>query len=1005
MKYIKVMLVCAFTAWVSLGLNAQTTDKIDVDGRVLGADGKPLKDAVITSEKEGVSTVTDSTGTFSLEVSSAAILAVSAPGHETKFFPATARLDKIGLALETSSQPVQVAYRTVNPEDVMGGISYINMPDMLEKNYITYSLANMEGFVGGFNGNLWGHGEYLLLVDGVPRDAGSVMPTEIDQVTFLKGVSAVALYGSRAAKGAILITTKRGAAGQRTIDVRANAGIHVPKRYPKYLGSAEYMSLYNEARTNDGLSELYTEEDIYNHAAGVNPYRYPNVDYFSSEYLQEVYSRYDATMQISGGNERARYYTNLGFYTEGSVLDFGQAKDNSDHRFNIRGNVDMNLNRILTANVNAAAIYYSGRGVNANYWSGAGSLRPHRFTPLVPISMIEEEDTESMTLVNNTDNLIGGKYVLGGTQLDQTNPIASIYAGGSNVYNSRQFQFNSSINADLGDLLEGLSFSTLFGVDYSTTYNLSFQNDYAVFEPSWNSYDGYDQISTLTKFGQDASTREQNIANSWFRQTFAMSGVLSYSNIFNDAHQVTAMLTAGGFQRSFSAEYHRVANANMGLHFGYNYLSKYYVDFNGALVHSAKLPEDNRQAFSPTLTLGWRLSNEGFLASSSTVNNLRLYVSGGILHTDMDIGDYYLYESIYRQTDGAWYTWKDGLQNQSTDSRRGENMDMTLPKREEVNVGLDVALFQNMLRLNGSAFISRMSGMVVQNDVLFPNYFTTGYPNTSFIPYVNYNDDQRYGFDFNLSVNQRVGAVDLTLGVAGTYYNTKATKRAEIWEYDYQNRQGRPLDAIWGLENDGFFADQADIDNSPEQAFGEVKPGDIKYVDQNGDNVINDQDQVYLGRYGWSGAPLTVGVNLTAKWKNLTFFALGVVRNGAHSMRSGDYFWVNGEDKYSEIVKGRWTPETSNTATYPRLTTQNGNNNFRNSDFWIYSTNRFDLARVQVTYTIPKDVLGTGFFNELGVYVNGANLLTIAPNQEILETNIGSAPQTRFFNLGVTALF
>ena len=900
---------------------------------------------------------------------------------------------------------VQVAYRTVKDRDLLGGVSYVDIPEILDKNYTTYSLADMEAFAGGFNGNLWGMDQFLILVDGVPRDAASVMPTEIAQITFLKGAAAVALYGSLAAKGVVMITTKRGVPGEKMINVRANAGIHVPKRYPKYLGSAEYMTLYNEARVNDGLSELYSEADIYHHAAGENPYRYPDVDYYSSDYLRETFSRYDATVEIAGGNERTRYYTNMGFYNEGSLLNFGQAENNKNQRFNIRGNVDMNLNSYLTAKVDAAAIYYNGVGVNADYWGGAATIRPHRYAPLIPVSMLEEEDQASWNYVNSSDHLIDGKYLLGGTQLDQTNPIADILAGGSNTFTSRQFQFNAGVNADLRNVLKGLSFSTLFGLDFNSSYNQAFNNEYAVYEPSWTNYGGDDLIGSLTKYGQDASSREQNISNSWYRQTISFSGQLNYRNSIDTRHNFSAMLIAGGFQQSISAVYHRASNANLGLHAGYNYRQKYYVDFNGAVIHSARLPEKNRQAFSPTATLGWRISEEGFLSEASSVDNLMLHVSAGILHTDIDIDDYYLYENLYRQTDGAWYTWKDGLQNQSTDSRRGANPDLDFPKRKEVSVGLDASLFDNLVVLNASAFLSEMSGIVLQNEVLFPSYFTTGWPVSSFVPYVNYNNDQRRGIDFNVKVNQRFGEVDLSLGLTGIYYTTKATKRAEIFEDEYQNREGRPLDAIFGLENEGFFADQAEIDNSPRQVFGEVRPGDLKYKDQNGDGIINAQDEVYLGRGGWAGAPFTGGINLTAKWRNLTFFALGVIRTGAYATMNNDYFWVNGEDKYSEIVRGRWTEETQNTATFPRLTTQNGNNNFRAADFWLFSTDRFDLARVQLSYTFPESVIGNGLLRELNVYVNGANLLTIAPNRELLELNIGTAPQTRFFNLGVRALF
>ncbi|ULT25157.1 TonB-dependent receptor plug domain-containing protein [Sphingobacterium sp. E70] len=141
---------------------------------------------------------------------------------------------------------------------------------------------------------------YLVLVDGFPRDANNVMPTEIEQISVLKGVNAIALYGSRAAKGVISISTKRGKAGGQQVKIRANAGVNTAISYPKYLGSAEYMTLYNEARQNDGLSPLYSAETIYQHAAGTNPFRYPNVDYYASDYIKDHYNRYDATAEISG---------------------------------------------------------------------------------------------------------------------------------------------------------------------------------------------------------------------------------------------------------------------------------------------------------------------------------------------------------------------------------------------------------------------------------------------------------------------------------------------------------------------------------------------------------------------------------------------------------------------------------------------------------------------------------------------------------------------------------
>lgn len=908
--------------------------------------------------------------------------------------------------LDPDLAPVQVAHRVVTKKDLHGDVSVVDVEEMLEKNYTTFTLENMEAFANGFHGNLWGMDSYLVLVDGVPRDAGSVVPTEIKQISFLKGVAAVALYGSRAAKGVVYITTKRGQAQDLQIKARVNGGVFVPKSFAKYLGSAEYMTLYNEARRNDGLSNLYSEEAIYNHASGINPYRYPNVDYYDSDYLKKSFNRYDGTVEISGGNKAARYYTNIGYNTAGSLLNFGEAVDNNtSDRLNVRGNVDVNINEFLYAKVDASAIYYNQRGVNTDYWQSAATLRPHRFSPLVPLSMIEESDGASWQLANNTRNIIDGKYLLGGTQLDQTNPFATIYAGGNSKYTSRQFQFNTGVGANLSKVLQGLSFESTFGVDYATAYNQSYNNTYSVYEASWNKYAGFDQISRLTQYGTDVNSGNLNVSGTAYRQTLAMSGQLNYQNSISDDHHFSAMLLANGYQQSISGAYHKTSNANLGLHLGHNFRNKYFAEFNGALVHSARLPEKNRQAFSPTFSLGWRISEEGFLQGSPVVDNLKLSVSAGRLHTDLNIADYYMYTSIYTQTDGAWYSWRDGALNRTTDSRRGENPNLTFSRRDEVNVSLQATLFKKLLTFEGSVFANKMTGNVVQASVLYPSYFTTGFPNSSFIPYVNYNDDQRVGFDFNLNLHKSMAGVDWTLGFVGSYYDTKATKRAEIFENQYQNRKGKPLDALWGLENAGFFMDQADIDNSPAQTFGQVKPGDLKYKDQNGDNLIDSRDEVYLGRGGWYGAPLTLGLNLSAKWRNFTFFALGLGRYGADAMKNGSYFWIAGENKYSEVVRGRWTEETKHTATYPRLTTLGRDNNFRNSDFWIYNNNRFDLAKVQLSYDLPASLLGNSIVRELGLYVNGFNLLTVAKEREIMELNVGDAPQTRFYNLGVKALF
>ena len=293
---------------------------------------------------------------------------------------------------ETKSEQVNVAFRKVAAEDVLGGISSINYEEIAAKNNELNSLTNMQGYTSGFNGSsLWGMSDYLVLVDGVPRPADSVKPEEIASITFMKGANAVVLYGSRAANGAILITTKRGKQEDLRINVKANTGWHVAKVYPEYLPSAEYMSLYNEALANDGLSPKYSKNDLYNYASGENPYRYPDVNFYSSDYIKKAYNRTDVTAEIEGGNERTKFYSNVSYYRQGDFLNFGQAKNNSIDRFNVRGNVDMQLNDFISAYVNANATYYNSKSANGgSYWSQAASFRPNRVAPLLPMDVFDK---------------------------------------------------------------------------------------------------------------------------------------------------------------------------------------------------------------------------------------------------------------------------------------------------------------------------------------------------------------------------------------------------------------------------------------------------------------------------------------------------------------------------------------------------------------------------------------------------------------------------------------
>ena len=910
-------------------------------------------------------------------------------------------------AIQTDTLPkVQVAFRSVDRNDLLGGVSVIDMKEMSEKAYSNNSLGFVDNAVGGFNGNIWGNTEYLVIIDGMVRDANNVLPHEIDQITLLKGASAVVLYGPRAAKGVISITTKRGEIGDLRINIHANSGFYTPKSYPKYLGSAEYMTLYNEARVNDGQAINYSPETIYNYASGSNPYRYPDFDMYSSDYLKKAYNRSEAIAEISGGSGKVRYYTTTGYYRESSLLKVGKTEDNYISRFFVRGNVDMELHKLIKAQADANVTFYDSYAASVDWWGQAATLRPHLVTPFIPLSYIEANDKNSLNTVLNSSYIQDGKFFFGGTQQNPTNPVADAYAAGDSKFVSRQFQFNTRFDVNLSPLLKGLYFRAKYGIDYASTYNQGYKSSYATFAPVWSNYNGKDVITSITQYGKDEKSGSESIDNSAYRYTYNVSGQFDYQRTINADHNIFGMVLANAWQTQQSGRYHRTTNANLGFQASYNYQHKYYADFSAAMPYSTKLPEGNRFAFSPTLTLGWNLAKESFM-ENSIFDDLMLTASAGIINQDLDITSsenvdgYYLYKAVIQS--GGWYSWGDNGDLAATEFQRGDNPDMTYVKRKEFAVGLRGSLLNRLLNFDFNFFSSKMDGGLARTSSLYPNYFTqTGYPTSSIIPFINYNEDKRTGFDFSVYANKKVGEVNLTLGVSGMYYKSIAKKRDENIEFDYLSAIDRPLNGHWGLQSEGFFQSQAEIESAPTQTFGDVKPGDIRYKDQNNDGKIDNNDRVMLGRWD---SPFMSGINLTVAWKDFTLYAMGNLYIGGYGMKDNSYYWVKGDGKYSEEVRNRWTPETAATATYPRLTTTDGANNYRTSDFWMYKNDRFNLTQVQLTYKMPQRVLRGTFIKGLSFFANANNLLTIAKERKALELRVGGAPQTRFYQLGFKGTF
>ena len=933
----------------------------------------------------------------------------------------------------------------MDADHLLGGISYVDMEELSKKDYTQGSLEDMLGLVGGWNGNnLWGmdndrldNGDDnsnlpLVIIDGVKRPSNNVLPSEIEQITFLKGAQAVVLYGSKGAKGAILITTKRGKVDGLQITANANTGWHFVKELPEYLGSAEYMTLYNEARKNDGLDPAYTQQDIYNHASGINPYRYPNVNYFSDEYIRKSYNRSEGTIEIQGGGTRAHFYTNINYYRAEDLINFGNAKDNYTDRFSVRGNVDLLVNKVIKGWANVSATFYNENKNKGDFWSEATTMRPNypeNAAPLIPIDMVDPNASKALATLGKSLNLLDGQWFPGGSTGTTKNVIANCYFGGKTTLVRRQFQFDAGIIYDMDQFVKGLSFKTLFSIDYAAGYSLSYDNEYAVFVPKWSNYNAKDQIVSITQQGNERVTGHMSMSGTKYAQTITWNGHFDYDHTFANKHHVTGMLLANMYTTTRSGEYHRYANANLGLQAGYDYMGRYFADISLAGVHSARLPEGNREALSHSFTFGWNIAKEKFMKGTG-IDDLMISASFSNLNEDIDVylGNkyYYIYDASWSSGAGS-FSWNEGSSANRTYSTGGSNPSLDFIHRKEFALSLRGSFFNKLLTAELTYFNTNMTGYIIDNPSFFPSHLSDNLAGT-FKPAINNNESNRKGLDFSIKAQKKFGDVHAELGLVGTYLTTKWKTYDETvdpttaWRNSagQHMHEGYALDVLEGLKCQGFYtADDFDITTAadgkttytlkaglPKVSYtGDLQPGDLKYEDVNGDGKIDNKDKVELGKSGTYGAPWTIGLNLTLKYKNWTLFILGNGQFGAKGMMNSTYYNMQETDKYSVNVRDRWTPETAETATHPRLTTKRTTNNTQASTFWLYSTDRFNLRKVQLTYDFPKEMFEGKIVKALSIYVNGNDLLTFSKHRKMMETSVGYPPQTRFYNLGVKATF
>jgi TonB-linked SusC/RagA family outer membrane protein len=922
--------------------------------------------------------------------------------------------DVIANALKMLEQPdegkVNFIFDSLSLNRVTGSVEYIDVQKELQRDKGIGIGSAIAGKTPGVfdNMNTWGTGGAVILVDGIRRDNfyfNNLNLNEIESIIVLKDAMSKAMYGAQGDAGVIVVNTKRGKVGAHKFRVMGEYNSYTPRALPRFLDAASYMEKFNEAQFNDGVdpsSFTFSQALIDSTRMGVNPARYPDNDFFSDQYLKKYSSRMNVFFDAMGGDKSARYYMNTEYTRNSGWLN----TPNSDvtNRLNFRGNVDFELNKYMEAGVDASAILSFGQGPRVgNYWNTFATELPTNYAVLWDPNLIEDEELREKII--SQARLVNGQLLGGNSSFMDNAKMDNIYGrmtrNGDQKLMNRNVQFSSYLNVDMSFITKGLSAKGYAGMNFFNSLFAAQDPSYAVYEPFFSSYGLVDSVKI---HGKDVEANQFHVNNGnsdFFRQT-SYYGTLNYARSFGN-HDITSTALIYNDMYTLAGELQRDQVFHTGISTNYMYLSRYIAEVALMGIGSRKLEAGNRIEPAPSFGIGWILTEESFLKDNALLDYLKLRASYGISKND-NWGDYYLYKRTF--TRGGGFVYNEGVSDNSASNYASVPNSIMLQKRKDFTVGLDATLLNRGMNVKLGYFNSESLGNVTQM-----NHRTPQLIGFSQLVFQNYNSDQMQGVELGLNYKFKIDSdFSITAGSNLLYASPKITKREEPF-YEGANiallRTGTPTDARWGLLSDGLYS-EADFnpdgtlrDGLPRPTFGRVQPGDIKYLDQNGDGIIDDSDQRIIG----NGLRTQYSLYLDINFRKFNLYVLGVGDNGRSQFRSGSYHRIYGNVKYSEMANEAYGPNNKDVnALHPRLSRGNVSNNNRNSDFWLYSDNKFIIPTMQLTYRFSGSNT-LSFLDFARIYLRVDNALVIGKNTRYSEVNVGGSPRTRAFSLGIQTSF
>jgi TonB-linked SusC/RagA family outer membrane protein len=1057
---IKTVLLIAFAGLPYL--SAYSQQSIRISGSVYDDANESLAGVYVTMRGTTKGVVTDARGEYSINVpDDSTVLIFSSVGYRTQEIQVgNRRIISIIMKeeIEEIGEVTIVAFGKQTKESVISAIQTVNTRDLVVPSsnlttafagriagMISYQTSGEPGyddasfFIRGITTFGAGKVDPLILIDNVEvssSDLARLHPDDIESFSILKDATATALYGARGANGVVLVTTKEGREGKVNVSFRFENSFSSPTSKIEMADPITYMRLANEAiltrRPADPIA-YYPAQIEKTSDPNRNQYLYPAVDWMDM-ITKDVTSNQRANLNISGGGTVARYYIAGSITQDNGILKVDKRNNFNSNvnmkKYLIRSNININITKSTEAIIRIHGSFddYSGPiAGGSDMYKKTLQMSPVRF----PAYYEPDEAFHGVghILFGNDDS---GNYI---------NPYAELVRGyrqESKAVMMAQFE----LKQDFGKWIEGLTGRLLGNTTRNSSFDLTRSYRPFYYDAIANPYDRNKYILLeLNTEGADRGSEylEYNPGAKNISSMFYGEASLAYDRKFNETHTVSGMMV-GVIRNSLTANattlHASLPHRNLGLsgRFTYNYDSRYFVEFNFGYNGSEKFDKGHRWGFFPSAGLGWVVSNESFWtgALKDAVSMLKFRITHGLVGNDEIGKDRFFYISNVEIGKGGSY--RTGLEINSSNSgisRAGVKINtyanplIGWETAQKTNLGIELNLFKDKLKFQADLYSEHRTN-ILQSRADIPTEM--GLWAT---PQVNVGEANGKGIDISTDYTHSVNRNVWLVGRANFTYARSTYAYYEEPDfgsmgYYWRSRISHPVSQQWGYVAERLFIDEADVLNSPRQDFSEYMPGDIKYKDLNGDNVINEID---LAPIGYPTTPeINYGFGLSAGYKNLD---ISVFFQG-----SGRYsFWIDGngmspfvkrtntdgvsgtyddnkivETGLTKFIADNYWSETSQNpyAMWPRLSnTPIGNNNQRNT--WFMQNGSFlRFKSAELGYSLPRKCTDKLKLSSVRFYVNGTNLLLFS-KFKLWDVELGgnglNYPLQRVFNIGINLSF